>query len=147
MTFEDLLDILAEQFSCDAAELSEDTSFEDLGVDAEDLVELAWQLALNGEVTVREEGDAQLYSLDLDQAGMERVAYAIAPDVRSQALTLTGGDVTLTVKNGELTAISLSCTGTVQVVVAQVQARLEADIAFTQREADFPQSVIDALRQ
>ena len=37
MTFEDLLDILAEQFSCDAAELSEDTSFEDLGVDAEDL--------------------------------------------------------------------------------------------------------------
>ena len=30
MTFEDLLDILAEQFSCDAAELSEDTSFEDL---------------------------------------------------------------------------------------------------------------------
>ena len=110
-------------------------------------MELAWQLALNGEVTVREEGDAQLYSLDLDQAGMERVAYAIAPDVRSQALTLTGGDVTLTVKNGELTAISLSCTGTVQVVVAQVQARLEADIAFTQREADFPQSVIDALRQ
>ena len=48
MTFEDLLDILAEQFSCDAAELSEDTSFEDLGVDAEDLVELAWQL---GEAT------------------------------------------------------------------------------------------------
>ena len=44
MTFEDLLDILAEQFSCDAAELSKDTSFEDLGVDAEDLVELAWQL-------------------------------------------------------------------------------------------------------
>ena len=40
MTFEDLLDILAEQFSCDAAELSKDTSFEDLGVDAEDLVEL-----------------------------------------------------------------------------------------------------------
>ncbi len=45
MTFEDLLDILAEQFSCDAAELSQDTSFEDLGVDAEDLVELAWQLS------------------------------------------------------------------------------------------------------
>ena len=43
MTFEDLLDILAEQFSCDAAELSKDTSFEDLGVDAEDLVARAGQ--------------------------------------------------------------------------------------------------------
>ncbi len=111
------------------------------------LVELAWQLALNGDVTVREDGDAKIYALQLDQAGMERVAYAIAPDVRSQALTLTGGDVTLTVKNGQLTAVSLSCTGTVQVVVAQVQARLAADITFPQREADFPQAVIDALRQ
>ena len=43
-TFEDLLDILAEQFSCDASDLGEDITFEDLGVDSEDLVELAWQL-------------------------------------------------------------------------------------------------------
>ena len=57
MTFEDLLDILAEQFSCDAAELSQDTSFEDLGVDAEDLVELAWQL---GEATGTEDRLKQL---------------------------------------------------------------------------------------
>lgn len=60
MTFEDLLDILAEQFSCDAAELSEDTSFEDLGVDAEDLVELAWQL---GEATGTEVEEDRLKQL------------------------------------------------------------------------------------
>ena len=47
MTFEDLLDILAEQFSCDAAELSEDTSFEDLGVVEEDRLK---QLGTIGEV-------------------------------------------------------------------------------------------------
>ena len=57
MTFEDLLDILAEQFSCDAAELSEDTSFEDLGVDAEDL---AWQL---GEATGTEVEENRLKQL------------------------------------------------------------------------------------
>ena len=56
MTFEDLLDILAEQFS----ELSEDTSFEDLGVDAEDLVELAWQL---GEATCTEVEEDRLKQL------------------------------------------------------------------------------------
>ena len=54
MTFEDLLDILAEQFSCDAAELSEDTSFEDLGV------ELAWQL---GEATGTEVEENRLKQL------------------------------------------------------------------------------------
>ena len=52
MTFEDLLDILAEQFSCDAAELSEDTSFEDLGV--------AWQL---GEATGTEVEEDRLKQL------------------------------------------------------------------------------------
>ena len=52
MTFEDLLDILAEQFSCDAAE--------DLGVDAEDLVELAWQL---GEATGTEVEEDRLKQL------------------------------------------------------------------------------------
>lgn len=60
MTFEDLLDILAEQFSCDAVELSKDTSFEDLGVDAEDLVELAWQL---GEATGTEVEEDRLKQL------------------------------------------------------------------------------------
>ena len=65
MTFEDLLDILAEQFSCDAAELSKDTSFEDLGVDAEDLVELAWQL---GEATGTEVEEDRLKRCPCAQA-------------------------------------------------------------------------------
>ena len=72
MTFEDLLDILAEQFSCDAAELSKDTSFEDLGVDAEDLVELAWQL---GEATGTEVEEDRLgqYRIILSAAAAEAV--------------------------------------------------------------------------
>ena len=41
-------------------ELSKDTSFEDLGVDAEDLVELAWQL---GEATGTEVEEDRLKQL------------------------------------------------------------------------------------
>ncbi|MEE0799704.1 MAG: acyl carrier protein [Gemmiger sp.] len=61
MKFADLLEILAEQFSCDAAELSEETTFEDLGVDSEDLVELAWQL---GEATGVELAESRLASIE-----------------------------------------------------------------------------------
>ncbi|MDD6320218.1 MAG: acyl carrier protein [Oscillospiraceae bacterium] len=61
MTFEDLLDILAEQFSCDAADLGEDITFEDLGVDSEDLVELAWQI---GEALDMDISEDSLKSVD-----------------------------------------------------------------------------------
>lgn len=57
MTREELLEILAEQFSCDAQDLEGGTTLEELGADHEDLVELAWQL---GEATGVEIDEARL---------------------------------------------------------------------------------------
>ena len=42
MTFEELQELLAEQFSCDTSELG--VALADLGADHEDMVELAWGL-------------------------------------------------------------------------------------------------------
>ena len=44
MTFEELQELLAEQFSCDTAELTRGVAISDLGADHEDMVELAWGL-------------------------------------------------------------------------------------------------------
>lgn len=44
MNYEDLIEILAEQFSCDPSELDPDVEFAELGADQEDLIELAWEL-------------------------------------------------------------------------------------------------------
>lgn len=45
MTFEDLQEILAEQFSCDPEDVTEDTDLvDDLGADELDLTELAWNV-------------------------------------------------------------------------------------------------------
>lgn len=44
MTFEEMQELLAEQFSCDTAELSRSVALSDLGADHEDMVELAWGL-------------------------------------------------------------------------------------------------------
>ena len=44
MTLEELQELLAEQFSCDASELVRSTALADLGADHEDMVELAWAL-------------------------------------------------------------------------------------------------------
>ena len=44
MTFEDLQELLAEQFSCDTSEPERGVTLADLGADHEDMVELAWGL-------------------------------------------------------------------------------------------------------
>lgn len=44
MSFEELQELLAEQFSCDAGELKRSVALSDLGADHEDLIELAWAL-------------------------------------------------------------------------------------------------------
>ena len=41
MTFEELQDLLAEQFSCDTGDLTRSTALEDLDADHEDMIELA----------------------------------------------------------------------------------------------------------
>ena len=44
MTYEELLEILTEQFSCDEEELVDDLELAELGADHEDLIELAWNI-------------------------------------------------------------------------------------------------------
>ena len=45
MQYNDLLEILAEQFGCEPEELTEDTDlYEDLGADELDATELAWNV-------------------------------------------------------------------------------------------------------
>ena len=73
MTFEELQELLAEQFSCDTAELYRGVALADLGADHEDMVELAWALGealgveidesdLNVEMTV---GELWRYAMDV----------------------------------------------------------------------------------
>ena len=44
MTYEELLELLAEPFSCDEGELSDELELAELGIDHEDLIELAWNI-------------------------------------------------------------------------------------------------------
>ena len=73
MTFEELQELLAEQLSCDTAELDRGVALADLGADHEDMVELAWALGealgveidesdLNVEMTV---GELWRYAMDV----------------------------------------------------------------------------------
>ena len=63
MTFEDLQELLAEQFSCDTGDLTRSTALEDLDADHEDMIELAWAL-----------GEAIGEEIDESELSVENVA-------------------------------------------------------------------------
>lgn len=63
MTYEELLDLLAEQFSCDVEELERSTALEDLGADSEDLTELAWQLGEAAGAEISEDDLAEIVTI------------------------------------------------------------------------------------
>ena len=64
MTFEELQDLLAEQFSCDTSDLSRGTALADLGADHEDMIELAWAL---GEAIGEEIDESELWRFVRDK--------------------------------------------------------------------------------
>ena len=60
MIFEKVAKLLAEQFGLEADEITEETSFEDLGADSVDIVELS--MALEEEFGVSEMGEDEIAS-------------------------------------------------------------------------------------
>lgn len=76
------------------------------------LLEVLYQLCLNGEFTCTETGDdSWLYTLKLDQTGMESIAYTVSPEMESMPVTLTSGSIQIYLEKAALTEIRCNCTG------------------------------------
>ena len=114
--------------------------------DSAKLVELAYQLVLNGDVSCTVSGGKSIYAVTLDETGASDFAAAIAPASKALSAVFTGGGVELTVNGSTLESIQVSCRGTVHVAVADITAALGAQIRFVQRNYPFSQQALTALQ-
>lgn len=112
-------------------------------MEAAQLLGLAYQLCLNGDL--RCEGD--VYRLELDQQGMEGLAYAIAPQARELNVELRSGTLELEMKGDQIRAIRVHCGGSVDVLLASVDVSIGAELSVMEGEVAFtvPQAVLDAI--
>ena len=113
--------------------------------DSAELIDAAYQLLLNGETSCTTSGDTKTYTLSLDEKGMENLAYAIAPEAKSQSITFKEGTLEAVLTGGVLTSLRVSCAGSIRVVLADTPVSLSATAAFTERDVEIPQEVVDAL--
>lgn len=110
------------------------------------LLQLAYQLVLNGTAACTQTGDASTYTLTLDGAGAAEFAAAIAPDIQSQHVAFTGGRVTMEVQDAQLRSVRITCSGSISVALTEANASLSADIRFVSRNYPFPSAVLNALQ-
>lgn len=76
------------------------------------LLEVLHQICLSGTFDSVETGsDNWLYTLALDEEGMEKIPTAAVPDAESLSGTLTSGSVQLRLKDGAISEIDCACTG------------------------------------
>ena len=130
---------------CGADGKAAGTEMEQLAVSSQ-LLTLSYQLLLNGDVQAANTGaDSYVFSLSLDEDVMRQVCSAILPESNQQKLSMTEGSITVLVQAGELSAIRISCTGSVHIVTSDAAASVEAQIAYTDRTVSIPQPVWDAL--
>lgn len=110
------------------------------------LLQLAYQLVLNGTAACTQNGDTDTYTLTLDEAGAAEFAAAIAPDIQSQHVAFTGGRVTMEVQDAQLCSVRITCSGSISVALTEANASLSADIRFVSRNYPFPRAVLNALQ-
>ena len=115
--------------------------------DSAKLIDLAYTMMASGTVTAQQSGDTWIYTMVLDQDGMKQLAAAIAPDVESQNITFTTGALRLTITDGTITALNISCSGTARIVLTDTNVSLAAAITFVDREVSFPEAVCSALKK
>ena len=110
------------------------------------LLQLAYQLVLNGTAACTQTGGTDTYTLTLDEAGAAEFAAAIAPDIQSQHVAFTGGRVTMEVQDTQLCSVHITCSGSISVALTEANASLSADIRFVSRNYPFPRAVLNALQ-
>ena len=110
------------------------------------LLQLAYQLVLNGTAACTQTGGTDTYTLTLDEVGAAEFAAAIAPDIQSQHVAFTGGRVTMEVQDTQLCSVRITCSGSISVALTEANASLSADIRFVSRNYPFPRAVLNALQ-
>ena len=111
------------------------------------LPEALYLACLNGDVTAAKHADGSaVYTLTLSGSDAAELAELLAPDMGSLDSSFSYGTAKLTVSDGEIISLALSCTGTVKVALTEAPLTVSAEIAPTGEGAGaLPAAVTDAL--
>ncbi len=111
------------------------------------LPEALYLACLNGDVTAEKRSGGTVYTLSLSGSDAAELAELLAPDMGSFDASFSYGTAQLTVSDGKIVSLALSCTGTVKVALTEAPLTVSAEIARKSGGAGelLPEAVADVL--
>ncbi|MGN0203536.1 MAG: hypothetical protein ACI4BB_03260 [Coprococcus sp.] len=122
---------------------------EAINVEAGQLLDIAYQTCQYAHLQCQKTDEIYTYTISLDKAGIEAVAYAIAPAIEGMDVLFESGSIQIVTGGGEIQNVSFNCSGSVQVVFSAANVEIGAGLDFTEEipEAQIPEAVKNALDQ
>ena len=91
-------------------------------------------------------GGQEVYTIALDADGMAAAANAIAPDIESLDIDFTEGNLEIVLSGNDLSSITISCGGTLRLLLTDTDVSFRAVITPAGREFAVTQQVLSALQ-
>ncbi|MGM9601309.1 MAG: hypothetical protein ACI3W5_06970 [Faecousia sp.] len=118
-------------------------------MDAAQLLDIAYTFCMNASADCESNGSRYIYTVSLDEEGMEQVAYAIAPEAKKLDITFTSGDLVIVISNEKIESMGVTVRGSLHVVLTSTDVTMGAKLEFAERnsEAKVPEAVMEALQK
>lgn len=110
-----------------------------------ELLDVLYVTCQNAAFTKTQQGETDVYTIQLDADGMAELAALIAPGSRTLDMTFRSGELSVQVTQGKIHRITFDCAGTVRIVSLEESASLHGEIELADGSAVIPESAGRAL--
>ena len=111
------------------------------------LLDVVYLVCQNGDFESTDDGGVYRYRVTIDSRSMDDLLAVLAPDAQDLDIDFTDSSVEVTIEDDVVTKLSISCGGSVKVLLTQASASVDAEITFTDAQMpEVPDSVLSALR-
>ena len=93
-----------------------------------ELADVVYLACISGDVTSAKHGESTVYTMTLDADSIERIVSIIAPEAEKLGAVFSLGTAELAVTDGEIDTITISCTGTMKVVLVETAVSVNAEL-------------------
>lgn len=110
-------------------------------------LEFAYDICMDGKFDLSDAAGTKLFTISMDEAGMQKLADMITNSQHIDALQLKSGTLQVTVSNGEIKRIQCGLNGTAGIEDVQVPVSASAETTINdQSDYKVPDAVIKALQ-
>ena len=111
------------------------------------LLDIVYLVCLEGDFTSEEQDGVCTYRVVLSSRAMDDMLAAVAPEAEKLEIDFTDSFAEVTIEDDTVSALRISCGGSVKVLLTSASADVAADITFVDAEMpEVPDSVFSALR-